>query len=471
MNEKLMSASMQETAKKVVDVSPTLTEQMASYWSNVRYEELPPEIVNLCKRSLLDTVVVGRRGAETPEAQVTARGSLRFVPVSGSTSTLWGMSRKATPGLAARINGTSSHALELDDFGGCGHSGACVVPAFCSLADAVGADGRTVLRAVAAGYDVAARVLDGAGGYRTHNDRGWHSTGTCGTFGAAAGAAALLGLDADQTTAALGIAGSLASGTWAFLADGDTTKRFHPGMAAENGVKAACLAAAGMTGPRAVLEATYGGFFSLFSGPEAKPEDTVADLGTNFRIAGTGIKIYACCKGIHSQIEALLEIVVPRKIQPLDIDTIVVHGAPRTVRLFSNRNIESVLNAQFSLPYSMAVAAVFGEASLDQFVPPQTRNTEVNRLMSRVHVRGDRDLGPFDEPEVEVRLVSGETFMNHVPVSKGVFSRPVSTEELFRKHQVLGESVMGEKLSLLRKALNQLEQIKDFREVSSLLEA
>jgi 2-methylcitrate dehydratase PrpD len=465
-----MSATMQGP-KTFADGSPTLTERIASYWSNVRYEELPLEIVNLCKRSLLDTLVVGRRGAETPEAQVTANGSLRFVPAAGSTSTLWGMSRKATPGLAARINGTSSHALELDDFGGCGHSGACVIPAVCSLADAIGADGKTVLRAVAAGYDVAARVLDGAGGYRSHNDRGWHSTGTCGTFGAAAGAAALLGLDVKQTTAALGIAGSLASGTWAFLSDGAATKRFHPGMAAENGVEAACLAAAGMTGPRAVLEAAYGGFFSLFSGPEAKPEDTVADLGVNFRIAGTGIKIYACCKGIHSQIEALLDIVVPRKIRSIDIDTIVVHGAPRTVRLFSNRHIESVLDAQFSLPYSMAVAAVHGEASLDQFVPPQNYNPQVRRLISRVDVRGDRDLGPFDEPGVEVGLVSGETFMNHVPVSKGVFSRPVSTEELFRKHQVLGEPVLGEKLSLLRRALDHLERIRDFQEVSSLLGA
>src|ERR1019366_512959 len=187
----------------------------------------------------------------------------------------------ATPGIAARINGTSSHALELDDFGGCGHSGACVVPAVCALADAVGADGKTVLLAVAAGYDLAARVLDGAGGYRPHKDRGWHSTGTCGVFGAAAGAASVLKLDALHYAWALGIAGSLAGGTWAFLADGATTKRFHLGKSAESGVTAACLAEAGMTGPRQLLESPYGGFFSLFSGPEANPDATVAGLGSN----------------------------------------------------------------------------------------------------------------------------------------------------------------------------------------------
>lgn len=449
----------------------TLTEQISDYWSKVCFEDLPPEVIRLCKRSLLDTIVVGRRGAESPEAQVTAQGSLRFLPDSAGVSTLWGMPRKATPALAARINGTSSHAFELDDFGGCGHSGACVIPAVCALADAVGADGKAVLRAVAAGYDVAARVLEGAGGYRPHNERGWHSTGTCGTFGAAAGAAVVLGLDAERTAWALGIAGSLAGGTWAFLADGATTKRFHPGMAAENGVEAASLAAAGMTGPRAILEGPYGGFFSLFSGSEARPADAVAGLGEDFRITGTGVKIYACCRGLHSQIEALLDIVVPRKIRPRDIAAIVVHGAPRTVRLFSKRQIDSVLKAQFSAPYSMAVAAIDGEATLAQFSPPKADDPEVRALMERVEVRGDRDLGPYEEPEVEVRLVSGERIVNHVPISKGGFLRPVSPDELARKHQAVGGPVMGGNLDILRQTLDHLEQIDDFRKVSALLEA
>ena len=99
------------------------------------------------------------------------------------------------PSAAALVNGTAAHAYEFDDFGGCGHSGAVVVPAVCAIAERVHADGRSVLVALAAGYDVAARVTSGAGGYRAHNDLGWHSTGTCGTFGAAAGAARVMGLD------------------------------------------------------------------------------------------------------------------------------------------------------------------------------------------------------------------------------------------------------------------------------------
>ena len=103
---------------------------------------------------------------------------------------MWGTDRRLPPAAAALVNGTAAHAYEFDDYGGCGHSGAVVVPAVCAVADRVGADGRQVIVALAAGYDLAARVTEGAGGYRAHNDLGWHSTGTCGTFGAAAGAAA-----------------------------------------------------------------------------------------------------------------------------------------------------------------------------------------------------------------------------------------------------------------------------------------
>ena len=93
---------------------------------------------------------------------------------------------------AALVNGTASHALELDDFGGCGHSGAVVVPVVCALVGRGGISGREALMGLLAGYDLAARVLEGAGGYRPHNDLGWHSTGTCGSFGAAAAAARML---------------------------------------------------------------------------------------------------------------------------------------------------------------------------------------------------------------------------------------------------------------------------------------
>ncbi|MGE4239802.1 MmgE/PrpD family protein [Ramlibacter sp.] len=447
-----------------------MSEQLANYWSTARYEDLPPEIVELCKRSLLDTLVVGYRGGLCPEPRMVADAGGRFMKDTSGPSTVWGTSQQTVPALAARINGTASHALELDDFGGCGHSGACVVPAVAALADATNADGRTVIRAVAAGYDVAARVLEGAGGYRPHNERGWHSTGTCGTFGAAAAAAVMLELDAERTTWALGIAGSYASGTWAFLSDGAATKRFHPGMSASHGVEAACLADSGMSGPRDILEDGNGGFFKLFSGPEATPQATVQRLGSDFRIAGTGVKIYAACRGVHSPVEALMELLRDREVRTEDIARIVVHGAARTVRQFSNRRIANMLDAQFSLPYSMAVAALYREATLAQFNPPQ-HGDDVRALMDRVEVRGDTDMGPYDEPEVEVVLASGESIRRHVPIARGSYLRPVTPQELQRKHDTVAGRAMGDRLDRLRDAIGRLDTLESFEEISRLLRA
>ena len=125
------------------------------------------------------------------------------------------------PAPAALANGSLAHLLELDaHFGGCGHSGAVVVPAVLAVAVAEGRSGRDVLTAVVAGYEVASRILAAAGGYRAHNGRGWHSTGTCGAFGAAAAAARTVALDARGTASAIAIGGSLAAGLWASRSTG-----------------------------------------------------------------------------------------------------------------------------------------------------------------------------------------------------------------------------------------------------------
>lgn len=203
----------------------SLTEQLAAFWSGVRYEDLPAPVVLWAKRVLIDTLSMGARGAGSEAVLAVRKGIVNALECSAGSASLWGTRDTLPASAAALVNGTAAHAYELDDYGGCGHSGAVVVPAVCAMAEKAGADGRTVLVAIAAGYDIAARVTEGAGGYRAHNDTGFHSTGTCGTFGAAAGAASILKLDAAHYTSALGIAGSYAGGTWSFLVDGAMTKR------------------------------------------------------------------------------------------------------------------------------------------------------------------------------------------------------------------------------------------------------
>src|SRR5438045_5344721 len=158
----------------------SLTEQLARYWSGARYEDLPDDVIAMAKSVLLDTLSVAVRGADSEVAVATRTGIASALECSSGSASIWGTRSSLPPSAAALVNGTASHAYEFDDFGGCGHSGAVVVPAVCAMAERARADGGRVIVALVAAYDVAARVTEGAGGYRAHHDLGWHSTRSCG---------------------------------------------------------------------------------------------------------------------------------------------------------------------------------------------------------------------------------------------------------------------------------------------------
>jgi 2-methylcitrate dehydratase PrpD len=446
----------------------SLSEQLASYWSAARFEDLPSEVVHAAKRCLLDTVSAGVAGGRTEVVDTVARAMTAGGSGAGDT-VLWGRSDTLAPAAAALVNGTAAHALELDDFGGCGHSGAVVVPAVCALAHRYPVSGREAILAVAAGYDLAGRVLEGSGGYRPHNERGWHSTGTCGSFGAAAASAKLLKASPDTFTQALGIAGTFTGGTWAFLADGALVKRFHPGKAAETGVSAALLAQAGLTGPRYVLDAKWGGFYSTYAPGVATPEKAVAGLGRDFHIMHSGIKPYACCRTIHSVIDAVLELVGSTG-RSAEVQRFIVHGNAQTKLQFERTDVRNLLEAQFSMPYCLAVAAQSGRATLDQFEPLRTADPEIQRLMMLTEIRTDRVLGPTDYPSLEVVFKGGERILRDVPFAKGAPEAPVSDEELVRKARSLLVPVLGDAVTRrLIDGIFSLEGCADFSQLTRLL--
>jgi len=444
----------------------TLTESLAGYWSSARYDDLPPETVRLAKRFLIDTLAAGIAGAGTEVTSIVldALGAAASTS-AGASSIVWGRSERLPVREAALVNGTASHALELDDFGGCGHSGAVVIPAVCAIA--AGASGKEMLTAIVAGYDVAARVLEGAGGYRMHNDLGWHSSGTAGSFGAAAGAAQILGLDREKYAHALGIAGSFTGGIWAFLADGAMTKRFHPGKASENGLTAALLARSGMSGPREVLEAQWGGFFSTYVRGIATPEATLKELGTAFRIARSGMKPYACCRGLHATIDALFDIAKETGANPSNIERMVVHGNDQNKLQFDRPGIGNMLDAQFSFQYALAVAAESGRATLDQFVPLRTRDPQVQTLMRTVEIAADREQPPGVYPPLEIRFKDGRAIERHVAFAKGAPENPLSDAELRAKVVSQVEPVLG--AAWCKSLMDTVASLEDVADVSELL--
>ncbi|RZL91330.1 MAG: MmgE/PrpD family protein [Variovorax sp.] len=451
----------------------TLTQQVARHWARRTFSDLSGTEVELVKQRLLDTLAAGVAGADTEEAKAVRHGMLAIhgQAIGTAGAVLWGTNLFLPAPQAALVNGTAAHARELDDFDGCGHTGAVVVSAVAAVAQACHADGSTVLTSVAAGYDLAGRMLNAAGGYRLHNGLGWHSTATCGTFGAALAASRVLQLDAERTAHALGIAGSYMGGVWAFMNDGAMTKRMHPGKAAETGVAAAYLAQAGMTGPSYILESEWGGFFATYCGPHAQPERLLEQLGESNAIALTGIKPYACCRASHGAIDALLHLRAEHGLLAQDIACVHVHCVPHTAKLVGGMRVDNVLGAQMSMHYALAVTALTGRADLPQFAPPQTDNPEVMRLMQNIVLYPDLAPAHVHGPLVRVQCTDGRTLQAQVKFAKGHPENPISDSELRAKARSLIAPHLGQAgFEAIEQAVDQLHACKDYRTAAALLQ-
>lgn len=431
----------------------SLAQRLAEFVVEVRWDQIPPEVRETTTRSLVDTVGVGLLGAAQPEVTSSLAGYLRHEHVepadAGWGARVFGMRGRVSPFAAGLLNGVLAHALEFDDSHRRGkvHPGAVVIPAALAAAEVAGAGGRDFVAAVAVGYEVMIRVAM-ALGTGAHRRQGWHATSTAGTFGAAAAAGRLLGLTRAQVTSALGLAGTQSGGLWAFKADGSMAKRFHAGRAAQGGLQAAALAGGGLTGPRFIFEAEDGGFLRAFS-EEARPDLLTEGLGERWEAAQVSLKPYPCCRTIHPAIEAALQLAGPGRIPPQSIRRILVHT--HSVAAIQNglpQPPQNRVQAQFSLPYCVAVALAYGPPRLEHFAPPWLSDRTVLDLLARVeiHVSPEMDrLYPQLWPaRVEVVTDRGERFAAEARFARGDPEHPLGRDEVEAKFMACAPRCLGE---------------------------
>ena len=443
--------------------------QLAQYAAALRYDDLPDDVRKLAHLVLLDTLGCAMAGAGTDEvAQI--RRAMTQANGPGGDSCYWGTNDKAPLPLAALANGAAVHAREIDDFGGCAHSGSVVIPAALGIAARTGASGRELLTAIVIGYDIARRAMDGGGGYQAFKERGWHSTSTCGGFGAAAAAGRLLGLNAQRLQWALGYAGSNAGGTWAYIPEGAMSKRVHPGFAVHTGIIAAYLAANDVTGPASIFEAPWGGYYPTYVPGVATPEEAAKDLGRDFRIRLTGFKPYAACRGIHSSVDVMLGMRREHKLRAADVKQITVRGSPTHLKQLAKQEVHTLLDAQFSLPYSIATSLVSGGAMLDQYTPAALQRPEVRDLARRVHLKLEASVANGDEPFIDVELNNGGVLTNRVLIARGDCENPLSEEELRTKFRTAAAATLSNaQIARLEETVMRAESLADCRELAALL--
>lgn len=434
------------------------------------FDDLPETLVVKAKQHLLDTLGAALAGSQTELTQRALR-AMNASEAEGA-SVIWGADYGLSARNAALINGIAAHALELDDAGGCDHSGAVVVPAMLAVLPLCEPmpDGKELLAAMVIGYDIARRVLEACGGYSPHNQAGWHSTGTCGVFGAAAACARLLKLDESQTASALGLSASMSGGLWAFIHDGADTKKLHAGRPAEGGVLAALLAREGMTGPSQVFDDVWGGFLRTLARDTAQPQALTEDLGVVWKLARCSLKPYAACRGTHSAIDAVGQLLSELQISADQVQSIQVKASAFLVDMCAGLDTQTLAAAQMSLPYALAVRCLLGHAGLDAYEERQRTSSAIRAFMQRVRMHADTSLAPLDEPFVTLTCQDGRCATLQIKTPLGGPLNPMDDGQLWQKYSALAAralpALQAEHLGEL--CLN-LQHVTDLQELLELL--
>ena len=433
--------------------SPTVSESLARWVAALSFDRLPAEVVRMARRCLLDTLGCALQGSTTPEAELLRR--VREDIGGTGPCTVWGRPDGAAPQAAALLNGTHAHLRELDDIGGGGHAGACQVPAALAAAEVVGADGTAVLLGLVAGHEIASRLTDAAS-YDTMTLHGWHTTGVYGALGAAAAAARVMGLDASGTTHALGLAGSYVGGTWAFMADGAMSKRVHPGRSAETGLTAAVLARRGVTGPREVLDAAWGGLFETYVPGEADALAPLKDLGEGFRIMMKGVKPYPVCWGINSAADSMLKLRADHALTPDSIRRVRIVLSEMSRRMIGTKRVDTVLDAQMSVTYALAWIILRGRLTLDEFTPAALRDPAAHALMTRIDLEVD-PAAHGERQTVEIETTDGRHLSSRVEIPRGHWDAPLTDAELREKFLTLAATAVGARAEAAAHLVDKIE--------------
>ena len=447
------------------------TRRMADFVLATSLDRIPPQVLNLAKACLLDTVGVTVLGTRTPWGKIITDFA-RATGAKGSSTVFGVEGQRYQPLAAALANGTCAHGFELDDvhYPSISHPGAVVVPVALSLGEATDVSGKVLLEAVIVGYDVMGRV--GASIASSHLAKGFHPTGTFGLFGATAACAKILDLDLEEIQDAFGLAGSLASGIFQFSIGGSMVKRLHAGHAAESGMKAALLAQRGFTGPREILEGKYG-FCRVFTdAPEEVDWAKMLDgLGERYAVEEISVKPSPACGVLHAVVDCLRMIDAEKKVAADQIEEIVVSGSENLAYMHNDYQPNSILSAQYSLPFTVGMAV---EGKIDDFSAylDESILRDQGVLTAGAKVKTEIDAAINEAypdkfgARVAIRFKDGEVIEKSMKNPKGSTDAPFSDEELEMKFRAAAEGTLGKtKADTLIERINSIETLPRARDL------
>ncbi|MBK6317408.1 MAG: MmgE/PrpD family protein [Dehalococcoidia bacterium] len=414
-----------------------VTALLAEHCRGMRFETLPGEVIFSARQCLLDWLGVTLAGAGEPLSRMLREDAL--ADGGSPQATLIGSGERVTAKQAALVNGAASHALDYDDvvLAMSGHPSVPVWPALLALAEWRGGSARDVLAAFVAGFEMESRI--GMLVMPAHYTVGFHSTGTLGTFGAAAACAHLLGLDQEQWQRALGIAGAQAAGIKSMF--GTMCKPLHAGKAAANGLFAALMAERGFTSNPEVLETAQG--FAATQTTSPNVERALAGLGERFAVRDTLFKYYAACYGTHETIEGVKRIAERQHLGPATIENIQLVVPKGHLAMCNIQEPATALEGKFSLRFTAALALAKGRAGEEQFTDEAVRQPDLVAVRDRVAVvpqEGDWERGTL----VSLRTTDGREFSEQVNLNIPAADLDQQWKRLEAKFRSLAIPVVGE---------------------------
>jgi 2-methylcitrate dehydratase PrpD len=439
----------------------TASQALAEFAVNLSYERIPPEVVERAKDCVIDTVAACVFGSQLPWTQTVIDYAKRN-SAAGECS-VFGTPAKVRAPFACLANGASAHAFELDCLVepsvGIHPSAALAVP---GLAPAQGRkmDGKTLLAAIVAGFEVLYRI--GHAANHAIEKNGFHSPGVVGPFGTAVVVGRMFGIDAKQMVNAFGIAGSLSSGLMEFSRTGGMVKRLHLGRAAEGGFMAAVLARDGYTGPEGVLDGKFG-FLNVFcSGGD--PARLTKDLGRVWHVMTTKIKRYSCHSTAQVPVTLALDLKAKHGLSGDDVAAIAIAGGEKVVAQHAINEPRDITMMQYSVPFCVAVALhkdpldprTFSEATLnDPKIRALAKGAQVELLKSAPGYSSSAS-------RLTLKLKNGKALSAEGHDFKGTPTMPLTRPELLEKFLKLTAHRDKTKAQRLFSQLAEAEKVADF---------
>jgi len=441
----------------------TISSIYADFLVRTRFDDLSAEVIQQAKKVILDLIGVSLAGYKT---MVFPKIVLDYVlELGGKPEATVIQGKKKIPAVhAVFANASCAHALDMDDGHrlAASHPGAVIVPTAIAAAELTGANTKSLIAGVVAGYDVMIRV--GKAINPSSLNRGFHITGITGTFGASAAAANIMGLSREKIIAALGMAGLQSAGLIRtnHEEEGSMVKPITPARAAVSGLLSCILAKKGASGPLQIFEGEDG-YLKAFA-DQVNVNALTQNFGVDYEICNIYLKLYAACRHAHAPIDAAFEAFRKSTQKIEEIDKIIVETYPAAVRLAGIPHATTPSAGRFSIPFSVALALIKKDAGADKYSDETIRDESIQALSQKVELSiGNKweKLYP-NKRGATVKIFDHKNRMwsAEVELAKGEPENPASWDEIYNKFHANATLLISEKETRkLAEAIMNLENL------------